>query len=391
MKPKILIVARQELILKFKSKVVIISAMFLVILAGVSPWIPQVLGGKTQSIRIAVLGEANVNYTKLKQSTSDSQITDNLKIIYLPVKSRKIAFEGLNDEKYAFVLGAAGEGLKLFTGQNSSFIARDYLVKSVNQLSAQKYLIGQGISMNSLNEYVKQHSIVVSETNEMKAKLDYSVALFSLVLLYMILSLSGGLLALTIIEEKSGRIMEVLLSSISPKQLLIGKILGVMLFSIIQFLAIVTTWIVSSNMAHSSVIDGVTITQILFYLAWFVPALLSYSFIYGGLGALVSRSEDSGAIQGPMSLMLLASVYGAAYSLSNSSSELVAVAMYIPPFNFFITPAQYLSTGKLTCSMAIGYSIALIFTAVVLNVAMNLFEKNVLNNHRFSFRLALRL
>jgi hypothetical protein len=41
--------------------------------------------------------------------------------------------------------------------------------------------------------------------------------------------------------------------------------------------------------------------------------------------------------------------------------------------------------------MAIGYSIALIFTAVVLNVAMNLFEKNVLNNHRFSFRLALRL
>lgn len=389
MRNKVAIVARQELILKFKSKVIMISALFLIMLAGASPWISQIFSAKTETVEVAVLSSATLEYQELKVTTFASKETDNLKLIFTPVKSKASAIKGLKDEKYAFVLSAKEARLTLLARTNSPQIAKEYLGRTVDQLNMLKYLTSKKISIESMNDYISAHAIELSEFSEKKRELDYSVALFALVLLYMILSLSGGLLALTIIEEKSGRIMEVLLSSISPRQLLLGKILGVLIFSVIQFFVIAATWIVSSNLAHSSVVHDLTVTQILFYLAWFIPAILSYSFIYGGLGALISRSEDSGAIQGPMSLLLIASVYGAAFSLSNSGSDFVTYAIYIPPINFFIAPAQYLSNGVITQSMVIGYLISIIFTVAVIKGAIFLFENNVLKNRRFTLKRAL--
>jgi ABC-2 type transport system permease protein len=386
---KIAIVARQELSLKFRSKVITISALLLIVLAGASPWISHLMSGKTESIRVAVLREANSEYKELKIATVKSRETDNVDVVYITGKSKSSAIKGLKNGDFSFVLGKNGRKLVLITSQSTSEVSTSYVIRTVNQLNVQNYLTSQGISLKAMDSYLLLNTPIISEVKEKKTKLDYSVALFALVLLYMILSLSGGLLALTIIEEKSGRIMEVLLSSISPKQLLLGKILGVLIFSVIQFFAIATTWIVSSNLANSSVVHGVTATQILFYLAWFVPAILSFSFIYGGLGALISRSEDAGAIQGPMSLLLIGSVYGAAYSLTNPNGQLVSIATYIPPFNFFIAPAQYLSTGEITISMVIGYFISLIFTGAVIKGALALFEGNVLKNRRFTLKGAL--
>jgi ABC-2 type transport system permease protein len=212
----------------------------------------------------------------------------------------------------------------------------------------------------------------------------YTIALFAVVLLYTILSLSGSFLAFTIIEEKSGRVMEILLTSISPRQLLLGKIVGVLAFSLAQFIAVITTWLLSTAFAGTPAIEGVTAIQVSYFLLWFFPALISFSFIYGGMGALISRSEDAGAIQGPISILLIASVYLAAYSLSNPTSQVVEVATYLPPFNFFVALGQLLATGELTQAIALGYLVAIIFTALTIYMALSAFERNLLYFGRFS-------
>lgn len=218
------------------------------------------------------------------------------------------------------------------------------------------------------------------------AEENYTIALFAVVLLYTILSLSGSFLAFTIIEEKSGRVMEILLASISPRQLLLGKIVGVLAFSLAQFVAVITTWLISTQLAGRPAIEGVTAIQVSFFLLWFFPAVISFSFIYGGMGALISRSEDAGAIQGPISILLIGSVYLAAYSLSNPTSQIVEVATYLPPFNFFVALGQLLATGELTQAIALGYLFATIFTALTIYVALTAFENNLLNFGKFSIK-----
>ncbi len=213
---------------------------------------------------------------------------------------------------------------------------------------------------------------------------NYTIALFAVVLLYTILSLSGSFLAFTIIEEKSGRVMEILLTSISPRQLLLGKIVGVLAFSLAQFIVVITTWMLSSTLAGTPAIEGVTAIQVSYFLLWFLPAVISFSFIYGGMGALISRSEDAGAIQGPISILLIGSVYLAAYSLSNPTSQIVEVATYLPPINFFVALGQLLATGELTQAIALGYLVAIIFTALTIYLALSAFERNLLYFGRFS-------
>lgn len=215
---------------------------------------------------------------------------------------------------------------------------------------------------------------------------NYTIALFAIVLLYTIISLSGSFLAFTIIEEKSGRVMEVLLTSISPRKLLLGKIVGVLAFSLAQFIAIIATWFLSTQIAGTPAIEGITAKQLMYFLLWFFPAIFSFSFIYGGMGALISRSEDAGAIQGPLSILLIGSVYLAAYSLSNPTSQIVEVGTYLPPFNFFIALGQLLATGELTQAIALGYLFATIFTAAAIYLALSAFENNLLHFGKFSIK-----
>jgi ABC-2 type transport system permease protein len=227
-------------------------------------------------------------------------------------------------------------------------------------------------------------------TSSSVANQNYSIALFAIVLLYTILSLSGSFLAFTIIEEKSGRVMEVLLTSISPRQLLLGKIAGVLTFSLAQLIAVIAIWMVSTSIAGTPAIEGITAMQMTYFLLWFFPAVISFSFIYSGMGALISRSEDAGAIQGPISLLLIGSTYLAAYSFSNPTSQIVQVATYLPPLNFSLGLGQLLVTGELTQAITLGYLLAIIFTALTIYLALAAFENNLLYFGKFSIKRFLK-
>jgi ABC-2 type transport system permease protein len=383
---EVYLVARRELQLKVKSKVIVISFAILLVIAGMSPWIARL--GNSNELKFEVT-YSGFSPKEIEEVIANERIIDALEKIDFKFARVQTAREGKQAVKAAksdLFINKTDSGIDIYTDTGLRQEPIVNLKSLFSQLALQRYLIDAGISSQELNTYLFLNEPRVILLDEGDESIDIEVSLFALVLLYMIISLSGGFLALTIIEEKSGRVIEVLLSSISPRQLLLGKILGVLIFSLTQFTIVVATWLVSSQMASSSALKGISTSQLVFYLLWFLPAVISYSFIYGGLGALISRSEDSGAIQGPISMLLISSVYGATYSLSNPSASFVDFAIYIPPFSFFVAPAQYLLTRELTFQLVVGYCLALLFTGMTVRLALVLFERNVLNNHRITFK-----
>jgi len=380
------LIARREILLKLQSKAIVISTAILILAAGASPWVSQLIGGEGRNVKFGTIA-------------IDQSLVDSIEEI-LKGESAKVGeqysfheFSSVEDAKTSIRGGdielalTANQGkLTILRGTSTRPERVEILKGAFEQLNFESFLQLAGVDSGALVRYLEAKRPLIEEVGGEKNPDDYVVALFAIAFLYLIVSLSSGFLAMTIIEEKSGRVMEVLLSSVSPRSLLGGKIVGVLIFSLIQFTAVVATWLLSSSLAGSQAIDGITGLHLFWYFLWFVPAIVTYSFLYGGFGALISRSEDAGAVQGPMSIILIASSYGAVYSLSNPDSALVEIATYLPPFNFFVAPAQLLSQGKLTAPIAIGYILALVFTFGTVRIALYLFERNALNNRRITLR-----
>ena len=382
----IYLVARRELQLKVKSKVIVISFAILLAIASASPWISRLGDSAELSYKVSTFGFSPAEVEEIITAEEAIDVLDKVRFSFTPVLSAEEGERVVKAAESDILINRTSTGIKIFTEAELREEPLLNLKSVFNQLALKRFLTETGITYQQFNAYLSDNEPTISTFDESAEPIDFAVALFAIVLLYMIISLSGGFLALTIIEEKSGRVIEVLLSSISARQLLLGKILGVLTFSLIQFTFVVSTWLISSQLAGSTAVEGITASQLVFYLLWFLPAVISFSFIYGGLGALISRSEDAGAIQGPMSILLIASVYGATYSLSNPSAQFVDIFIVMPPFSFFMAPAEYLVTGEITIQLIISYCAALLFTISVLHLALSLFEGNVLNNRRFTLK-----
>ena len=116
----------------------------------------------------------------------------------------------------------------------------------------------------------------------------------------------GNLVLTGVVEEKSSRVVEVLLARLPAKALLGGKVVGIGLLGFGQ-LAVTAVAALLASMTISSVhLPAVTGGVLAWVLVWFVLGYALYAMIYGALGSLASRTEDAQAVAGPVGYVLVA-------------------------------------------------------------------------------------
>jgi ABC-2 type transport system permease protein len=166
--------------------------------------------------------------------------------------------------------------------------------------------------------------------------------LFTVVLVWVLISVYGSQIAMGIGEEKSSRVVEVLLSSVRPVQLLIGKVLGIGLLALAQAAAMVVVFIVAgfasgSNLVHSAAIGIV--------VAGGVFVVLGYAFYctaYAAAGSLVSRQSDVNSVIFPVQIPLILA-YALSYTViySNGANAFYHVLGWLPPTAPIAMPVLY--------------------------------------------------
>jgi len=131
------------------------------------------------------------------------------------------------------------------------------------------------------------------------------IAEVGMIMLYLAIAVYGGFVLTGVVEEKSTRVVEVLLSRLPPSSLLGGKIAGIGLAGLTQFLAVAATAAVTLLITRPSGLLPGTNAAIPMLVAWFVLGFAFYSLLYGSLGALASRAEDAQAAAGPVIALLM--------------------------------------------------------------------------------------
>jgi ABC-2 type transport system permease protein len=213
------------------------------------------------------------------------------------------------------------------------------------------------------------------------------------ILLFITLQTCAQLVAQGVVEEKSSRVVELLLATVRPWQLMAGKVLGIGVVGLIQVAVVVLggagTAAVLGLVDASDIDLGATAA---WSLVWFVVGFVMYSLALAALAALVSRQEDIGSVTAPVvMLMIVPYVIGISIAPWNPDSPIVQWLSYIPFCAPLVMPIRIALGTVETWQAVVSVLISLALVPALVWLAGRVYSNAVLRTGaRVKLRDALR-
>ncbi|MDK6493870.1 ABC transporter permease [Corynebacterium coyleae] len=181
-------------------------------------------------------------------------------------------------------------------------------------------------------------------------------------------------------EEKSSRVVELILASVRPLDFLAGKLLGTVIFGFLATAALLAVG--GIGLKVSGLIDDVEIDWSalpILLIAWLL-SMLFFGGLYAAAGAMVQRTEDLQSTQMPILILLMACVYISSFGWSNTDSTFMQVVSWIPPFSIFSAPLTYAAGDFTAVQLAGSFALAAVTTVLVVWGAARIYKRTILNN-----------
>ena len=155
-------------------------------------------------------------------------------------------------------------------------------------------------------------------------------AFIAVLALYAQLLTFGYLLASGVVEEKASRVVEVLLATIRPRDLLAGKIIGLGVLGFGQTLIIAAAGLAAATATGALDVDGDIVVAAALAVGWFVLGYAFYAGLFACAGALVPRQEELQSSMTPLTMIILFSFFASFAVLDNPDGTFARVTSFIP-------------------------------------------------------------
>jgi ABC-2 type transport system permease protein len=160
------------------------------------------------------------------------------------------------------------------------------------------------------------------------------------ILLYGQILTYGIWVAVGLVEEKSSRVIEVLLSTVRPRRLLAGKILGIGALGIGQLLAMAAVGLIGASAAGTVALPPGWPLTLGTLVGWFVLGYLIYACGFAVAASLVSRQEEMQGVQLPVTLLAVLSFLAATIAFQHPDGGLAVASTFFPPTAPFVVPLR---------------------------------------------------
>ncbi len=215
-----------------------------------------------------------------------------------------------------------------------------------------------------------------------------TTALLGVILTFIVLTQYLTWTLMGVMEEKSNRVVEVLLATVRPVQLLAGKVAGIGAVALLQALALVIFALALADAVGSSLIHGAAPLVVVATLVWLVLGYAFYSWVYAAAGSLAERQDQVQSLALPLSAPL---IFGYIVSLigvsSGNASVLVKVMAYLPPTAPFAMPVLVGFGQVALWQFLVSVLVSLACTVLVARLASRVYRTAVL---RTGSRVTLR-
>ena len=234
---------------------------------------------------------------------------------------------------------APGGGFELFHSKTLDADSVDDLASGVQSAIVQARLNADGIDPIRLEALQTRPSAAIkamTETGETKnaSKIQQFLPVMFMFLLWMSVMTGGQYLLMSTIEEKSSRVMEVLLSAVSPMQLMVGKIVGQGFVGLTVLVIYAGVGLIAAN--QFGFLSLIPAHQIVWMIVYFLMAYFLFASLMAAAGSAVTEVREAQALIGPIMMLLIIPIMLWMPIMTNPNSVFARIVSFFPPATPFV-------------------------------------------------------
>jgi ABC-2 type transport system permease protein len=215
-----------------------------------------------------------------------------------------------------------------------------------------------------------------------------ALALIGTILLFISFSGYGQLVATGVVEEKQSRVVELLLATIKPWQLLAGKVIGLGVVGLLQLLALGVIGMVAAAATGMLTVPDIAVAMFLMVIVWYLLGFFLFASLYAAIGSTVSRQEELNSVIAPMIIVVIAPFALAVNLLpGDPHNGTAAVLSFVPFFAQTLMPARYALGAASLWEVGASALITIGAIVIVVRVAGRVYRNSIL---RTGARVRLR-
>lgn len=370
----IMLIAWREIRERLRSRAFLLSTLLMLVLVGASSALNSVVT-KTQTYKVAVTApvprgldaalqraakpfDAKVRLRAVRSAAAGrEQLTAKQVDVLLLLESSRIVFRANVDTKVAAVADTAVREVR-------------------NHLPPTPELV----------------AVTLQPPEKKTTQARTAVAYVGSVLLLATLALYGQWVLTGVVEEKSNRVVELILSTVRPRHLMAGKVIGIGLLGLSQIALIGG---LGSILLAAGVFDapGSLGGSLALVIPWFALGFALYAVAYAAAGALASRQQDANSAGIAVTYSLIAAYFLGYVALASDKNGLLANLLTVfPPTAPLVLPARSALVGVPVWQHVLAIALVLVTTYALVRLAGRIYAHGVLRaGPRIGIRAALRL
>ncbi len=308
-----------------------------------------------EDLKIALIDHSGLFSEKLVQSVNGNDSSNTLKLISENTEKTMLSFDSMGYDGYVvipqnFDWKTGTDSLMVNTKKSFGMGAINPVERKVNQIwnkikhdslgldIAKETILNKTVSLKLKNQKDKNANVVIATT------IGYVCGF----LMYIILLLYGSQVMMGVTEEKTSRIAEVVVSSVKPFQLMVGKIIGIGMVALAQFLIWIACIFIIYNIGKTSGAGGGNMSEMVghiqnvftsvnlplvvgCFIFYLLAGFFFYSSLYAAIGSAINEDmREAQSLSFPITMLIIFSIALMTPTISNPSSPVAVWASIIP-------------------------------------------------------------
>ncbi len=375
-----------------KRKSFVISTILILVLIVIGFNIPNIIKavkGEDQGDKLLVIDRQN-EFEGTLENLKQMNLGYDIEIASENYTDEQIK-EKIDEEeiKSALIIEPENQTIKVrYLLKNTTMMEQvpETLQRSIQSLYTNLQIGKLGLTQEQLQSLTPNFNFSLEQTEEQKASGNvFAMMILSLVLFYAIYFCAYQVSS-SITTEKTSKIMETLVTSTSPRTIVLGKTIGIGIVGLIQMILIVATALISAKLflepgMIESLLDMSNVTPYLgiITIVYFILGYFAYALLYALTGSTVSKPEDIQSANTPVALLAVVGFYLSYFTMMNPTSELNGFASLFPISSPFCMPFRIMMGLASTTDVMISIAILVVTILIIARVAIKIYSNAILN------------
>ncbi|GIH15378.1 ABC transporter permease [Rugosimonospora africana] len=340
------LVAQREILARARSKAYVISTVVLVVIVVAVAILTKLIGGSGHSdFTVGVTGQTS----SLSAPLSASAKSIGQSVATNTVPDEATGRDEVKSGKLDALLVGDGRTVQVVVKKDLDTKLGNALHVLAGQVAFNQKIESLGGDPADVNAAVAGAAVTVTSIQRPHTYNTQQLVLGIIagILIYLSLLLSGQMVAQGVVEEKSSRVVELLLSAIRPWQLMAGKVVGLGIVGFVQMVLVGGAGITAGLLTGALTIPtSAALSTVIWLVVWYLLGFVAYALTFAAAAATVSRQEDVGGVVTPILMLVIAGyVLGVSILPGDPSSGLIETLSMLPMFAPTLMPMRVAMGG----------------------------------------------